>query len=164
MGVCQADGGHVSLGIDTGAFHPIIEADEELKSTVSWLYGLHVSYGISEHANIQAGWSYTRGPLELEDGQVIGMGISNILIVSKWYILTGVYRPLVFGGISYYTMNFELPLEDETAIGPHLGGGMEFAITRFLGLGMAATGEYLFTNKLDWVIGVSGITFINFTF
>lgn len=171
-----AEGGKISLGMDAGVFHPIIDAGEKatFETGLSLCYGLYLAYGVSDHANIQVQWIYTNQRMMIDDWKM-NMQLSNLLIVSKWYILTGTFRPLVSAGISFYDIEFDAvnnfavfyfdsPVQDDSAIGPHLGLGVELAINKHVGCGISANVEYIFTHALNSVIGLSGLLFFNFTF
>lgn len=161
-----ADGGRVTIGAETGAFFPFFTYAENdgFEALPSWIYGMHVSYGVSDRANIQAGWMYTMGRAKADDDEEIKMAIQNIQVLSKWNLLTGQYRPFVSFGLSYYIINIDAPWEDDSSIGPSLGAGMEFVFTKNLSAGLYGGAEYIFAGKFDSVIGVSTLAFLNFTF
>jgi hypothetical protein len=160
------DAGRLTIGAETGVYYPWFEYDgvDTFDGEISWSYGSHVSYGVSEHANIQAGWIFTIQDIDIGEDDTVTMIYQDVMLGVRWAILTGWIRPTVSLGGSFNIINLEEPLKDLTAFGPHIGAGMEFVATKNLSLGLIGYGEYMFGQKLVRAFGVHGLFFFNFTF
>lgn len=161
-----ADGGRLTLGADCGVYYPVFAHNRQDTFTTSAapIYGGHVAYGVSDHTEIRAGGLYTIQEVEIDDGEKVTMSLQDILLGVRWSILTGSIRPLAYLGASYYIINLEQPLQDESDFGIHVGTGMEFVLTKNLRLGVNGFGEYVLPHRFKSAFGLSALAFVNLTF
>lgn len=162
----MAEGGRFTVGGDVGAIYPIFNHNDTDKFEVdpALCYGTHIAYGVSDHASLKAGWLFAIQDVRIDGDEDITMMIQDIQLGGQWIIFTGSIRPMVFMGMSYYIINLEEPLKDDSNFGLHGGVGMEFFVTKRLSLGVLENTEYVFLNEFEYALSLSGLAFVNFTF